>query len=130
MKKLLLPLLFIITTTAFSQDNAIKYFGGIYDNQLYFNWVLHNEDTCYYLIELSDDGESYYKIKSDYITPMVVAVMHSIKIPACGSELCVRVIAKMNGVILEYQPEIFEEGKYTKTSNIKPMKGRVIHANF
>lgn len=131
MKKLLLPLFLLLTTSffSFSQDNTIKYFGGIYGNQLYFNWVIHNKDSCYYYVEISEDGEEYYVIKRDSIRPMPVPIMHGIYIPACSPELCVRVVAKINGVVFEYQPETFKEGVYTYVADIRP-RGRAIHARF
>ena len=130
MKKLLLPLLLIITTASFSQDNTVKYFGGIYNDTLYFNWVMHNKDSCYYIVELSDNGYEYYEVERDSIHPVPVAVMHGFKIPACSSELCIRLIAKMSGVVFEYQPETFKEGVYTYVADIKPRKGKAIHASF
>ena len=130
MKKNLLVLLFLFSTKiAFTQDNTIKYFGGIYENKLYFNWVIHNKDSCYYSIEISDDGEEYYEIQRDSIRPMPIPIMHSIQLPACSAELCVRVVAKINGNILEYPAETFKERTYTYIVDVRP-RGRPIHGNF
>lgn len=122
MKKLLLLLSFVlsllISSQSFSQIPNTAYFGGIYDNKLYFNWVIHNTDTCYFIVETSEDGLDYQEIFCDSISPVPFPILHGVKIPTNENKLCVRLVAVMGGKIINFQPELFQAGKYTNIPKV------------
>jgi len=130
MKKLFFVLLLFVGTKSFCQTSNITYFGGIYDKQLYFNWVMHNTDTLYFVVETSIDGRDYQELFCDSVNPMPAAIMHGIKMATTETQILVKVIAKTSGKVMYFQPEVFCKDKYTYIPTISIMISRPIHGDF
>lgn len=131
MKKLLIFLLLIsVSYKSFCQTSNVVYFGGIYDNQIYFNFVIHNKDTCYYIVEMSKDGREYQEIFCDSIKPMPCAILHGVRIPTNETDVCVRITIETQGKIIWFQPESFHAEQYTYAPKVSIAKARPIHATF
>ncbi len=126
MKKLLL-LIFLVSTFV-SYGQSVQYFGGIYKDTAYFNWVFKNTDTCYFIAEISYDGKMYQEIfRTSDIQPMPIAVLHGLKIPMCENTwFRVVFISKTKESI--YEAENFQLEKYIHT--IKIHKYDIVYAKF
>lgn len=130
MKKLLLIIALLISSHAFTQVSDVKYFGGIYEKQIYFNFVMHNEDTCYFVVEISTDGRDFYEIFCDSVRPMPVAILHGVQIATNDTAVCMRVTVETKNVIMYFPSEDFQANKYTYVSDILVTRSRPVHARF
>lgn len=133
MRNLFFTLLIFVFTNTFAQTTnfpSVEYFGGIYENTAYFNWVFHNRDTCEFVLELSYDGDNYQvvDIKDSIVKPMPVAVLHGYKVTTCEKELWFRVIAKTEGKVFVFLPEPLCENKYTFEPTV--YAPHPVHGNF
>ena len=131
MKKLLLILFtLVIGNKTFSQISNVQYFGGIYENTIYFNFVMHNTATCYFVVEISKDGRYFQEIFCDSVAPMPCAILHGIKIPTTDTTVCMRVSVQTKDVVLYFQQEDFAANKYTYTADVRVYKSRPVHGRF
>jgi hypothetical protein len=130
MKKLLLVLSLLISIQAFSQISDIKYFGGIYNKQLYFNTVIFNKDTCYLVVEFSSDGRVYQELFCDSINPMPVPIMHGFQLGTNETYLWVRMTIMTSEKIIDFPTEVFQKGIYTYNPVVIAVKSRPVHGNF
>lgn len=128
---LLISAILLCSFQAFSQtEPSVKYFGGIYDNIMYFNVVIFNKDTCYYSIEVSSDGRVFDDVFCDSIKPMPCPVSHSFKMSTKEKTMCVRVVTRTGNKVIDYQSIDFEAGKYTYIKEIVALKVHPIHGRF
>ena len=130
MKHFLFLIAFLLSTQAFSQIPDVKYYGGIYDKILYFNFVIHNEDTCSFIIETSADGRDYQEVFCDSVRPVPIATSHSFKIATNEKQLFIKVIVQTDNKIIYFPPASFTSGLYTYSPVVTAMNYRVIRAKF
>ena len=130
MKKFLLILVLLVSVQTFSQISDVKYFGGIYEKQLYFNVVFNNVDSCYFIVEFSYDGRVYRELFCDSVKPVPLPIIHCFQMSTNNTQLWVRMTVMTGNKIIDFQSEVFEKEKYTYAPIVSVIKSRTVHGNF
>jgi len=128
MKKILLAIIMLCSIRSFGQpEKTVQYFGGVYDSTAYFNWVIHNRDTCSFIVEMSYDGGMFEEVFRDSIRPMPFPIWHGVKIPAC-EDVWFRLTTVTEGYITTFNSELFGMNYYTRREKVCAC--RVIYADL
>ena len=116
MKKILL-MLFVVCLTRVGDAQVSGYFGGIFDNIVYFNWEVPSlHDSVHFVVEASCDGDTFENIDSLVAYSAPIELTYGVKFTSC-QDVKLRLRTTLAGKTVVFDAGLFKGNTYVHNKN-------------